>query len=556
MSQLQYIGARYVPIWYVNSVDQSANWEVNVEYEPLTWVTTPNNHLYLSKKTVPDNIGTPASNTDYWLDMGIFSGGGSIQNLQDQIDQIVLDLGQTNSDLSDTQTELESAETRFSLWHNKKVVVYGDSLSVIADNYWSFLTTRDTTIQLTNRAVGGSTIAQTLTLLQNATDLATYDIIVIAHGTNEWQQQFPRDFCKSYFKQAFDVIKTAIASTSQERVFVITPFYSQTTFGNTGSECNSAGMTINDYNDAITEVALDYGYPVLNFFTSSSCNSGNVASRLDDSGTGVYVHENAAFAEELSYIVENWDGQTYTPRPFIFGKNILNTVEFMKNTRKLTQTEYVNGIPAKYRDGICVHIDAADGGMICLYPRNLSASQEYNVRFWADQQIAFRVIDSANNDVISVLTEARHEFTMRFTVPSDGYYKFAFNINLSNPITIIGGIIISRADGVAMENPWRTCELRQNINTGTASFQCDGDTITLRTTVLNGGTNGNMVLGLPGISSPGTSIAVPYGALTNPVVTIGQLSADAFTIYCPAGSNYYVSGAVLKPFCYNFDFSN
>lgn len=71
--QLQYIGARYVPIWYHNSVDDTANWEVNVQYEPLTWVTTPNDHLYLSKKTVPDNIGSPALNTEYWLDMGVFT---------------------------------------------------------------------------------------------------------------------------------------------------------------------------------------------------------------------------------------------------------------------------------------------------------------------------------------------------------------------------------------------------------------------------------------------------------------------------------------------------
>ena len=86
MAQLQYIGARYVPVWYHNSVDDTANWEVNVEYEPLTFVTSLNNHLYLSKKTVPDNIGTPADNTDYWLDMGAFSGGA---NLQEQIDDIV-----------------------------------------------------------------------------------------------------------------------------------------------------------------------------------------------------------------------------------------------------------------------------------------------------------------------------------------------------------------------------------------------------------------------------------------------------------------------------------
>lgn len=98
MAQLQYIGARYVPKWYVNSIDQTSNWELNVEYEPLTWVTTLNNHLYLSKKTVPDNIGTPAMNTEYWLDMGEMTG--DLQNIQDEIDAIVAAIG----DLSDLDT--------------------------------------------------------------------------------------------------------------------------------------------------------------------------------------------------------------------------------------------------------------------------------------------------------------------------------------------------------------------------------------------------------------------------------------------------------------------
>lgn len=93
--QLQYIGARYVPVWYHNSVDDTANWEINVEYEPLTFVTSQNNHLYLSKKTVPDNIGTPAENTEYWLDMGTFSG--SYSELVEMIGDLD-DLTTTNKD--------------------------------------------------------------------------------------------------------------------------------------------------------------------------------------------------------------------------------------------------------------------------------------------------------------------------------------------------------------------------------------------------------------------------------------------------------------------------
>lgn len=98
--QLQYIGARYIPIFYQNSVDQSANWEINVEYEPLTFVTTQNNHLYLSKKTVPDNIGTPAQNTEYWLDMGIFTDA-QIAEVVEELENFEERVGD-NADLATT----------------------------------------------------------------------------------------------------------------------------------------------------------------------------------------------------------------------------------------------------------------------------------------------------------------------------------------------------------------------------------------------------------------------------------------------------------------------
>lgn len=87
MALHQYIGARYVPYYYENSLDPtSTEWEPNVNYEALTVVTLPNQHSYISKKFVPDTVGTPAANADYWLDTG--SNDAYIQALQDQIDDM------------------------------------------------------------------------------------------------------------------------------------------------------------------------------------------------------------------------------------------------------------------------------------------------------------------------------------------------------------------------------------------------------------------------------------------------------------------------------------
>lgn len=86
MATRQYIGARYVPKFYQNSVDGSARWESNVVYDPLTYVTLTNGHMYISKKQVPATVGTPASNADYWLDVGSYNG--FIDELQSEIDTI------------------------------------------------------------------------------------------------------------------------------------------------------------------------------------------------------------------------------------------------------------------------------------------------------------------------------------------------------------------------------------------------------------------------------------------------------------------------------------
>lgn len=147
--QLQYIGARYVPIWYVNSDDQSANWQINVEYEALTFVTDINNHLYLSKKTVPDNIGDPANNTEYWLDMGVFTNAQIAQlqqevsdlqditvpgSLQNQIGDITSLLTTYNSDLVGAINEIYTSLTNvkndvdmLKSLQNRKFILIGDS---------------------------------------------------------------------------------------------------------------------------------------------------------------------------------------------------------------------------------------------------------------------------------------------------------------------------------------------------------------------------------------------------------------------------------------------
>ncbi len=88
MSVLQYVGARYVPVFYKNP-DGSWDWQTGVSYEPLTIVKYDSN-TYISKVQVPSTIGSPNQNPDYWAQTGNYNG--FMQELQDEIDALTLSL--------------------------------------------------------------------------------------------------------------------------------------------------------------------------------------------------------------------------------------------------------------------------------------------------------------------------------------------------------------------------------------------------------------------------------------------------------------------------------
>lgn len=83
MATLQYVGARYVPVFY-NNPDGSWDWESGVSYEPLTMVKYGTN-TYTSKSQVPATVGSPNENPQYWAQTGDYNG--TILNLQNQLNK-------------------------------------------------------------------------------------------------------------------------------------------------------------------------------------------------------------------------------------------------------------------------------------------------------------------------------------------------------------------------------------------------------------------------------------------------------------------------------------
>ena len=119
MSVRQYIGARYVPLFYNNS-DGTAEWRSGVSYEPLT-IVTYNGNSYTSRRLVPANVGNPSANPTYWASTGIYN---------QQIDIY-------RQEVQDVSTRLEVLEDRaenpFHPISMNKVIFVGDSYSLRGD---------------------------------------------------------------------------------------------------------------------------------------------------------------------------------------------------------------------------------------------------------------------------------------------------------------------------------------------------------------------------------------------------------------------------------------
>lgn len=135
--QIQYIGARYVVKIYENSTDpSSAEWQANVNYEPLVLVTY-NMGSYLSKKNVPASIGNPAENPAYWVQTGFYNG--QIAELQHLVDEL-------NTSINNEVTARENADNSLS-----------NTISTVSNNLNTEINNRTTAVnnlslQLTNEA--------------------------------------------------------------------------------------------------------------------------------------------------------------------------------------------------------------------------------------------------------------------------------------------------------------------------------------------------------------------------------------------------------------------
>ena len=112
----QYIGARYVPKFYTNSLGGN-DWQQGVAYEALT-VVTYNGNSYTSKVPVPASVGNPSANPEYWVATGIYSA--QVEVLRQQVEGVLADV-ETNTD------DIDNLKEGYYNFKHRKVLFIGDS---------------------------------------------------------------------------------------------------------------------------------------------------------------------------------------------------------------------------------------------------------------------------------------------------------------------------------------------------------------------------------------------------------------------------------------------
>lgn len=169
----QYVGARYVPMLF-ESPDGGMEWQANTFYEPLT-IVTYNGGSYISRKPVPNNIGSPTDNKKFWAFTG--SSNALIRDLQNQINNI-----------KDTNSKAHTLR-------NRKFLVLADSFGDPTINVIGWPTVfkdilAQYNIHVTTKAYGGTgwankTYKTWFQLLNEVGSLESFTDIIIGGGSND-----------------------------------------------------------------------------------------------------------------------------------------------------------------------------------------------------------------------------------------------------------------------------------------------------------------------------------------------------------------------------------
>ncbi len=373
----QYIGARYVPI-FGRKGEESIEWDNTAPYEPLTIVLYQGNS-YTSRQYVP--VGVEITNQEFWaltgnynaqveqyrrevaaFDARITANADAIdaeaRTRADAIDAEARTRADADDALSDeiagvAQTaqgiaeDVTNIEAKIDL-ADKKVVFYGDSTVAGGSPSYPIVFANISGAQVTNRAVSGTSVSvgsnSFETLINQASDLNTFDVLFFSYGINDWQNSVAIGrvgYGNRFGEKLNEVIKTIQTEAPNLTIIGITSNYCHRIWANNsnGYNRNRHGFTLENYVNEFIRVCRKMSVPVLDLYHTLGINETNYQQCIDVSEGDIWVHPNQTYKNKTAQLLYKNFYSFYTQPQNNDSKNVVNILGIYGNNNKIDLTD-------------------------------------------------------------------------------------------------------------------------------------------------------------------------------------------------------------------------
>ena len=303
--------------------------------------------------------------------------------------------------------------------YNKKLCFYGDSTIFVNESYETIIANSDIPASVDRRGASGTTLTtQGYTLINNATDLGTFDYVFVCYGINDWS-----GISRKRFTDAVRATASKIITSGSEPIFVFPWVVYIPTLASNGF-INNFGCDMAGYVDGAISVCEEMNVKYFNLCSLGNVTPTNFASKLIASGNGYYLHESASLGEYISEIIMNGNYNTgrckngsFSGRPFtnwlptnftFLGYSAIRTL--------LTETVFRKGKVISFNSTGTKELKAINSGQTCRITgfANLEEAGAYITIGYIneyDQNHAFTSICRVND---------KSDFDFTFTPPNGG----------------------------------------------------------------------------------------------------------------------------------------
>lgn len=296
-----YVGARYVPIY-------DGAWSSSKKYEPLVVVQYQGNS-YTSKTYVP--AGVNPTNENYWAQSGNYNA--QVEEYRREVRELTTLVNGVNGRITgntDAINLINSWQKYMNLFTNKKVAIFGDSLSDAnrTATYWS--RTFKTLVEsvggtVDNYAHSGDTIAKTVVAVNGVTKY--YDIVFVWIGINDWSVSTPIGTFKNLdgddFISRYNTIIRHLLTLNRPKI-ILCGLHQTHRNESTGKKVSEY-----EYSKAIKGTANRYGCGFIDMFALPNVGWGSPVSAWSEDG--LHFTKNYQDNYLLPFLIEAMCGAQY-----------------------------------------------------------------------------------------------------------------------------------------------------------------------------------------------------------------------------------------------------